>query len=120
MAPTQGSPRDIHELWQAHFRHGAGALTSHFLRTLRDEARLVGWRSGTPARVVVPPQDLGTAGEWVEVGPQARLVGHAGGDGQDVLGLVALDGAHGCSYWRVRCADPSQLRSGTRLVARFA
>jgi hypothetical protein len=111
--------RDIHQLWQAHFRQGAGALTSHFLRALRDERRLLGWRSGATNGVSVPPVHGGAAGEWVDVGPGARLVAHVppSGDDGDTLGLLAIDGAEGCSTWRVRSSVP--LRAGMRLEARW-
>ncbi len=118
MTAETGS-RDIRDEWQASFRHAAGQLTSHFFHVLRDEARLVGWRSGNPARVHVPPRQTGQAGEWVPIGPGAELVAWAP-EGSDRLALVRIDGADGCSLWRLRCEEPARLREGARLVARFA
>lgn len=111
--------RDISAQWEAHFRHGAGELASHFYRAIRDDAALLGWRTGSG--VSVPPRH-GGHGEWVTVGPGASLVAHAAShEAQgDWLALVAIDGADGCTFWRVRAADPATLRAGTRLVACFA
>ena len=114
---------------QAVFRHSAGKLGSHFLKTLRDEARFVGWRSGSPQRVAVPPRDLGMAGEWVDVGPNATLEAYAPNEWLQTLGkpvddgsclaLVRLDGADCALLARVRlCGAP--LEVGQSLIARFA
>ena len=108
--------RDIEQPWGAQFRHSAGELTTRFLRAARDE-RLLGWRSG--GRVLVPPRDTGLAGEWVDVGPRATLLAASSrtlDDGSRVA-LVAIDGAHGCCWWRVR---GNALRPGSRIHARFA
>lgn len=113
---------------EATFRHSAGRLGTHFLRAIRDEGRILGWRTGNPPRVIVPPKDLGGTGEWVEIGPGARLEAYAPvewlGDGADTascLALVRLDGADTAMLARLRpTVAPHALPVGTRLVARFA
>jgi hypothetical protein len=114
--------RELVERWHATFRHSAGRLGSRYLSALRDDGKILGWRTGTPPRVLVPPKDLGGDGEFVEVGPGAGLLAFAptewlaapSGDG--VLGLVALDGADTPLFARVRAAAPA---IGMRLIARF-
>lgn len=113
---------------QALFRHSAGRLGSHFLKTLRDEARFVGWRSGSPARVAVPPRDLGVDGEWIAVGPEAILEAYAPDEWLSDLGkpcadgsclaLVRLSGADTALLARLK-SHGQALRLGQRLVARF-
>jgi hypothetical protein len=116
---------------EAVFRHSAGRLGSHFLKAIRDEQRLLGWRTGTPPRVVVPPKDLGTPGEWVPLGPGARLEAYApvdwthdagiAPDNGAVLALVTLDGADTALLARIRSAtDAGAMAIGTRLIAHFA
>lgn len=113
---------------EATFRHSAGRLGTHFLKAIRDERKFLGWRAGNPSRVIVPPKDLGGPGEWVEIGPGARLEAYAPaewlGDGADTgscLALVRLDGADTAILARLRPATtPEALPVGTRLVARFA
>jgi hypothetical protein len=113
---------------EATFRHSAGWLGSQFLRTIRDEARFLGWRTG--ARVIVPPKDLGGAGEWVALGPGAVLEAYALtewlGDVDRVaedgscLALVTLDGADTAMLTRLRPAPSvNGLPIGARLVACF-
>jgi uncharacterized OB-fold protein len=118
---------NIVESWKARFRHSAGRLGSEYLRALRDEARLLGWRVSRTAKVLFPPKDLGEPGEFVEVGPGARLltlardVSFAGDTGRVVcLGRVALDGASMPLFARVAFDEEAAPRPGARLSARFA
>lgn len=116
----------------AKFRHSAGRLGTHYLTVIRDEARLVGWRSGNPPLVQVPPKDLGVAGEWVDVGPGATLeafapadwVARPAGDDPAVssLALVHIDGADTATlaWLRPVLSGPDALAPGVRLVACFA
>ena len=111
---------------RASFRHSAGKLGSVFLSALRDK-RLLGWRSGTPARVTVPPKDLGVAGEWIEIGPGARLETYAprdwyaDSDDDSCLALVTIDGADAALLTRLRPPTAAgALPIGTRLTVRFA
>jgi hypothetical protein len=89
---------------------------------LRDERKILGWRTGTPPRVLVPPKDLGGDGEFLEVGPGGSLLAFAPAEwlaapaGEGVLGLVALDGADTPLFARVRAPAPV---TGMRLIARF-
>ena len=116
---------------EATFRHSAGKLGSRFLKALRDEKRILGWRSGRPERVSVPPKDLGMDGTWVEVGPGARLEAYAPADWlravgrqadeADCLALVRLEGADTALLARVRRGPHApHLSIGLRLVARIA
>ena len=117
------TPTDEHELvehWHAVFRHSAGRLGSQWLTALRREGKVLGWRTGTPPRVLVPPKDLGTPGEFVDVGPGAQLLAFAPADWVDatqssgVLGLVAFDGADTPMFARVHDDAPTM---GMRLRA---
>jgi len=114
----------------APFRHSAGRLGSRFFSALRDEGRLLGWRTGTPPRVIVPPRDLGGDGEWVPLGPGARLeafaptdwlaeIGAENAPDGSLLALVTPDGADTALLARLRPGDGTPA-PGTRLVARFA
>jgi len=116
---------------RATFRHSAGRLGSRFLTALRDEGRVLGWRTGTPSRVMVPPKDIGLPGEWVEVGPGARLEAYApvewlaeagvADDDGSCLALVRLDGADTALLTRLRPgAALGALPVGQRLVVRMA
>jgi len=113
---------DVHAV----FRHSAGRLGSVFLSSLRD-GRLLGWKTGTPARVMVPPKDLGGDGEWVEIGPGARLEAYvpigwsAETDRDSCLALVTVDGADTALLTRLRpAAEKETLAPGARLTIRFA
>ena len=113
---------------EATFRHSAGRLGSRFLKAIRDEGRFLGWRTGDPPRVMLPPKDLGEPGEWVEIGPGARLEAYAPATwlndaaGTDTcLALVRLDGAETALLAHLKPAPmPNALAIGTRLIARFA
>jgi len=113
---------------EAAFRHSAGRLGSHFLKTIRDEARLLGWRTGNPPRVIVPPKDLGGAGEWVALGPGAALEAYAPSEWREpgvatetCLALVRLDGADTALLASLKPAYPvGAVAVGTRLLVRFA
>lgn len=111
---------------KATFRHSAGRLGTRFLTAIRDEARLLGWRTG--GRVLVPPKDLGLPGEWVAIGPGAVLEAYAPSGWTDaaadgsVLALIKPDGADTALLARLRAgAETAEaLPVGRRLVARFA
>ena len=113
---------ELVERWHATFRHSAGRLGSRYLSELRDNGKILGWRTGTPPRVLVPPKDLGTDGEFFEVGPGGSLLAFAPNEWlstpieDGVLGLVALDGADTPLFARVHAAAPA---TGMRLIARF-
>jgi uncharacterized OB-fold protein len=113
---------------EAAFRHSAGRLGSHFLKTIRDEARLLGWRTGDPPRVMVPPKDLGGTGEWVTLGPGAVLEAYAPWEWRGAetapetcLALVRLDGADMALLASLKPAySVGAVALGARLIARFA
>ena len=122
-ATPQAEGHELVEHWRAVFRHSAGRLGSQWLTALHEQREILGWRTGTPPRVVVPPKDFGTKGEFIEVGPGARLLAFAPADwvaepgGPGVLGLVMLDGADTPLYARVLGASP---KTGMRLTACIA
>lgn len=108
----------LNETWQITFRHSAGRLVSHALKALRDERRILGWRSGPDAVVLYPPKDLGGEGQWVELGPGAELLSPAPATGSGALARVRLDGAS-CGMFAT-IAAPAGLPSGARLTAHIS
>ena len=117
---------------KATFRHSAGRLGSRYFASIRDEERILGWRTGDPARVLVPPKDLGLPGEWVEVGPGATLEAYAPeewlraanssiSEDESSLALVRLDGADTSMLARLRpkATNADSYPVGLRLVAHF-
>lgn len=107
------------QAWRPAFRHAAGKLGSHFIRAVRN-GHLLGWKTERLG-VTVPPIESGAAGEWVEIGPGAVLVGHAPGSRDDasgkVLAAVKVDGADTLLFASVQCDDPRTLQAGARLTA---
>jgi uncharacterized OB-fold protein len=108
---------------RAPFRHSAGRLGSHFLQALRAR-RLLGLK--VAGRVIVPPREFGPGGEWVELGPGARLEAYAPADwvptaGENsCLALVVVDGADSSLLARLRpAATAGALVPGSRLLLRF-
>jgi len=94
--------------WKARFRHSAGRLGSAYLRAMRDEARLLGWRIDRTGKIHVPPKDLDEPGKFVDVGPGARLltlarnVSFPADEGRCLcLGRVMRDGATAPLFARV-------------------
>ena len=110
------------------FRHSAGNLGTQFLTALRS-GRILGWRTGNPARVIVPPKEVGLPGEWVELGPKAKLIAYAPaewlagidkGNENSCLALVMLDGADTAMLSRVRFSGRTgALNPHASLQARF-
>jgi uncharacterized OB-fold protein len=108
---------------RAPFRHSAGRLGSHFLQAL-SERRLLGLK--VAGRVIVPPRESGQGGEWVELGPGARLEAYAPADwvptrgDNSCLALVVVDGADTALLTRLRpAARAGALVLGSRLLLRF-
>ena len=111
---------------RASFRHSAGRLGSTFLGALRN-GQLLGWKSGDPARVAVPPRETGAPGEWVSLGPCANLEAYVPSDWLPAsadgfcLALVTVDGADTALLSRLRPAPiMGALAPGTKLALRFA
>ena len=109
---------------RAPFRHSAGRLGSHFLQALRAR-RLLGLK--VAGRVIVPPREFGQDGEWVQLGPGARLEAYAPADwvppagDNSCLALVVVDGADTALLTRLRpAATAGALVLGSRLLLRFA
>jgi uncharacterized OB-fold protein len=116
----------IGQAWQPAFRHSAGRLGSHFIRAIRDDRQLLGWKTERLG-VTVPPIGAGEAGEWVKIGPGATLIGYTPPDdvGQGaieagkVFAAVKLDGADTVLHVLLSCANPQMLSAGMRLQANF-
>lgn len=107
------------QTWKPAFRHSAGKLGSHFIRAVRN-GRLLGWKTERLG-VTVPPLEAGTAGEWVDIGPGAMLVGYAPGSQADASGkvfaAVKVDGADTLLFASVQCGQARTLQAGMRLTA---
>jgi uncharacterized OB-fold protein len=108
---------------RAPFRHSAGRLGSVFLNALRAR-RLLGLK--IDGRVIVPPRDFGATGEWVELGPGARLEAYApsdwiaADDDNSCVALVTVEGADTALLARLRpAATAGALAPGARLSLRF-
>ncbi len=106
------------------FRYAAGAATSTFLETLRDEGRILGSRCSACGAVSCPARSLcsacdGRAGELVEVGPEGTLVSWTEVPGRGAHALVQLDGADTALLHRL-LASPEPPRLGARVRASFA
>lgn len=68
----------IDQHWDLTYTHSADAVTSHFLRTLRDEGKVLGIRCPVCRRVLAPPRpicdrDFCQVEEWVELGRTGSL-----------------------------------------------
>ncbi len=71
-------PWIVEQQWDLTYTHSADAVTAHFLRTLRDEGRLLGVRCPVCRRVLAPPRpicdrDFCEVGDWVELELAGRL-----------------------------------------------
>ena len=111
---------------RAPYRHSAGRLGSHFLKSLK-EGRLLGWKPGAGGPVLVPPRESGAAGEWVTLGPGGVLESFVPGDwiAPDAdgacLAMVRVDGADSSLLTRLKPAPAAGgAKVGSRLVLRFS
>ncbi len=108
------------------FRYAAGATSSAFLASLRDEQILVGSRCAACARVQCPPTsfcatchgELGV-GSLQPVGPSGDLVSWTRAPGRGAFGLVRLDGAHTALLHKLLGSE-DDWRIGDRVRACFA
>jgi uncharacterized OB-fold protein len=71
-AASRQEPWIVEQQWDLTYTHSADAVTAHFLRTLRDEGRLLGVRCPVCRRVLAPPRpicdrDFCEVGDWVEL-----------------------------------------------------
>jgi uncharacterized protein len=48
----------VEQTWNITYTHSADPVTAHFLRTLRDEGRLLGIRCPKCGRVIAPPRPV--------------------------------------------------------------
>ena len=114
------------QTWRPSFRHSAGKLGSHFIRAIREHRQILGWKTERLG-VTVPPIETGSPGEWVEIGPEATLLGYAhpadiGAEDIEqgrVFAAVKVDGADTVLHALVVCDDPEALSAGMRLTPFF-
>ncbi|MEZ5076789.1 MAG: OB-fold domain-containing protein [Solirubrobacterales bacterium] len=71
-------PFVIEQRWDLTYNHTADPVTAHFLRTLRDEGRVLGIRCPVCERVLVPPRpfcdrDFCATEGWVELAMSGTL-----------------------------------------------
>jgi uncharacterized OB-fold protein len=78
MSTTADQPWIIEQRWDLTYTHSADPVTAHFLRTLRDDGKVLGIRCEVCGRVLAPPRPIcdrdfvETAG-WVELGTTGTL-----------------------------------------------
>jgi uncharacterized OB-fold protein len=78
MSTTADQPWIIEQRWDLTYTHSADPVTAHFLRTLRDEGKVLGIGCEVCGRVLAPPRPIcdrdfvETAG-WVELGTSGTL-----------------------------------------------
>ena len=75
---TVSDPWIVEQRWELTYAHTADAVTAHFLRTLRDEGKLLGIRCPQCRRVLAPPRpicdrDFCATEGWVELGSTGTL-----------------------------------------------
>lgn len=75
---TRQEPWIVEQQWDLTYTHSADPITAHFLRTLRDEGKLLGVRCPVCRRVLAPPRpicdrDFCEVGDWVELGMTGTL-----------------------------------------------
>lgn len=68
----------VEQRWDLTYQHTADEVTAHFLRTLRDEGRLLGITCPVCKRVLAPPrpicdEDFCRTDGWVELSPRGTL-----------------------------------------------
>lgn len=71
-------PWVIEQRWDLTYTHSADPVTAHFLRTLRDEGKVLGIRCRACGRVLSPPRpicdrDFVETEGWVELGASGTL-----------------------------------------------
>ncbi len=117
--------------WEPIFRHSAGRLSSQYITAIRSERRLLGWKTKRPDTMTVPPKSFGLEGEWVEVGPGAKLLSAVPAEwvadsGEPrlrtfVLARVLVDGAETPMYVLLKLREGQSLPArGARLSVHFA
>lgn len=78
MSITADQPWVIEQRWDLTYNHSADPVTAHFLRTLRDEGKVLGIRCPKCERVLAPPRpicdrDFIETEGWVELGSTGTL-----------------------------------------------
>ena len=76
--PAASEPWIVEQHWDITYTHSADPVTATFLRTLRDEGRLLGIRCPVCQRVLAPPRpicdrDFCRTSDWVELGMTGTL-----------------------------------------------
>ena len=118
------------------YQYYAGEVGSRFLVALRDEKKILGQKSSSTDRVLIPPrkvddrtlEDLTDA--WVELGDTGVVTGYtvvryAEPSYQPkavpyILALIKLDGADTAMTHIVEGIDPAEMKTGVRVKAVFA
>jgi hypothetical protein len=72
------APWVVEQHWDIRYRHTADPVTAHFLKTIRDEGRLLGRRCSTCDRVLVPARafcdrDFVETDSWVDLGDEGVI-----------------------------------------------
>jgi uncharacterized OB-fold protein len=78
MSTTADQPWIIEQRWDLTYTHSADPVTAHFLRTLRDEGKVLGIKCEACGRVLAPPRpicdrDFVETKGWVELGMTGTL-----------------------------------------------
>jgi hypothetical protein len=118
----------LEDRWRPAFRHSAGRLGSQYLTAIETESRLLAWKTGRPDMLCSPPKDFGAEGEWVEIGPGAKLLSfvprewlsEADRMGEFLLARVLVDGARVPQFALVSTAGAVPITIGARLTVKFA
>ena len=112
----------------------AGETATRFFTAIRDEQKVMGTQCSTCGRVFLPPRKncpscFGRNEKWVTLSPEGELVSFTVARRQFaalpkkvpiIFGLVKLDGADTALLHMLGEVDPSDVRIGMRVRAKFA
>ena len=109
---------------QIPFTFAAGKTGSRFLVGLRDNQTIRGSKCPECGKVFCPPRPIcpycfRDELDFVDVGPGGELVSLTEVPGQELFGLIKLDGADTAMLHKL-IGNVSEFCVGTRVVARFA
>ncbi len=111
----------------------SGDTAGEFLRSLRDDKKLLGRRCGDCARVYIPPRKACplcfAEMEWAEVSDTGTLLTYTvvlrrlaslPKDPPVIYGLIRLDGADTAILHMIGDIDPAKVKIGMKVRARFS
>ena len=109
---------------QIPFTFAAGKTGSRFLVGLRDDQAIQGNTCPECGKVFCPPRPVcpycfKDEMDFVDVGPEGELISLTNLPGQDLFGLIKLDGSDTAMLHKL-IGNASEFSVGTRVVARFA